>query len=183
MSDNPEVTEPEVQPWDQVAEEPDEQYMWFHDYYLEMGYRRTIRGAHAAWVVATNPPGSQRLGKADQARKWSRAAEDWEWFKRATAYDAYSQSDALTAVKQAQLNLKLATVAAVDALIKNLDNPRTGVAAAKEILDRGGIPGRTISDNITTVHISADDMAQAAREVEEWETKILGESGSSVSGQ
>jgi hypothetical protein len=95
----------------------------------------------------------------------------------------FTQSDAITAVKQAQLNLKLATVKAVDTLIAQLDSPRNGVQAAKEILDRGGIPGRSITDNITTVHISADDMAQAAREVEDWEKNLLGESGSSVENQ
>jgi hypothetical protein len=172
----------EVQPWDKVAEETDEQYDWFVNYYLPMGYRRSVRSAYASYVVKNNPEGAARLGKQlSRHSPWIETSIDFEWYKRAVAYDESVGETALQAVKQAQLNLKLATVDAVDALITNLTNPRLAVAAAKEILDRGGIPGRAINENITTVHISADEMAEAAKEVQEWEKSMLDESGSSAS--
>ena len=172
--------EEEVHIWDRDPEEPEEDYKKFSEYYLPMGFRRTIRGAFAASIIDGNKEGAARLGKADAGKKWYQLAQEWSWEARARAYDEYMVADAVTAVKQAQLDLRLATVDAVEALKKNLVNPRLAVSAAKEILDRGGIPGRTISDVTNTVHINSDDMAAATKEIDEWEKTILGESGSNV---
>ena len=114
---------------------------------------------------------------------WIRAYIDWEWLKRSVAYDESQVEEAVAAVRQAQLNLRLSTVKAVETLISNLDSPRNGVQAAKEILDRGGVPAHTTSDVITTVNINSDEMAEATKEVEEWEKKMLEGSGSDAKSQ
>jgi hypothetical protein len=167
--------------WEQYPEEPDDFYHWFHDYYLPLGFMRSINKAYAEFVVKEEPSSAIRLN--DPARRWhepnvwSQAASQWGWLKRGLAYDAQMIDEAVKSVKQAQLNLRLSTVRAVETLISNLDSPRNGVMAAKEILDRGGIPAHSTSDVVTTVNISSDEMAEATAEVEAWEKKMLDGNG------
>jgi hypothetical protein len=182
MSDDSQK-EPEVRPWEQVAEEPDEQYKWFSQYYLPLGFQRTIRGAYSTYVINENPPGKARLGKGGEGHTWYKAAEDWEWGRRARAYDEAMGREAEAVVKQAVLKLKTSTVQAVDTLIKNLESPRNAVAAANSILDRGGVPAKSTSEVLQTVHVTADEMAQAVKEVTEWENQIADSSGSNADSQ
>ncbi len=172
--------------WDKCAEETDEQFAWF-TCYLNMGFARTVRKAFALWVTEHAPEESKctsRLGKADEGRQWEKTALMWEWHRRAVAYDEFMGQDALNIVKQQQMRLKQLTINAVDALEKNLSNPRLGVTAAVAILDRAGLPAKVVNENLNAnVNVTADDMAEAMKEVDSWEKSILGENGLSADNQ
>jgi hypothetical protein len=169
-----------LQPWDQQPDEPDEMYRLFVNYYLAVGFARTLRRAYSFFLASDSEPGRRRLFTR-VPDKWQEAFEDWKWFERAKAYDDEELKEARAQVRQAQLDLQMKTVEAVQALIRQLDSPRNAVSAAKEILDRGGIPARSIQDVNQKVEISSDMMAEAAKEVEEWEQKLM--SGSNADDQ
>lgn len=67
------------------------------------------------------------------------------------------------------------TEAAARALVENLKNPRLAVAAAKEILDRGGLPGTHLVGVGRVEPYTADDLRSAEEAVNKWEKQIRGD--------
>ncbi len=170
-------------PWEQLDEEPDVWYTRFVKHYLDLGFRRSLRRAYLSYLIEEKSaaPGSERLFKT-VPEDWQIAYTDWEWDMRAAAFDADRTEEIQGAFKEAQIRLREATVAAVDALILQLQSPRLAVAAAKEILDRGGLPAHSVTVNADAT-ITSDQMAQAADEVEQWEQELLKQSGLNAENQ
>lgn len=157
-------------PWTQMVEEPTEWYEKFEKYYLPLGPGRTIMQAFIAFAKATSPEQSilMTVSPPNAApHSWSQMSNQWQWRKRALAWDAEQVRGAADQVMFARQLAQMATVEAVQTLRKALANPKTAVQAAKELLDRGGVPSVTIHA-VKSVPFTADDLAQAARELEEW---------------
>jgi hypothetical protein len=171
---------PDIDVWEQLPEELEDYYEWFSKYYLPLGFKRSLRQAYIMYMIDHTSPGEERLNITQPTTEWKMAAEKYEWKARALAYDQDRGDQATAAIKEAALKLRNATTLAVETLIAQLSSPRNGVQAAKEILDRGGLPAHTVSNVSQTVTISADDMARAAKEVEEWEQTLIEPNGSNV---
>ena len=72
-----------------------------------------------------------------------------------------------------------ASVKAVEALEDSLDDPKHRVAASKAILDRAGLPSaKEVKHSVES--FSADELSQAAEEIEAWENQMNGSNGSNV---
>lgn len=157
-------------PWTQMVDEPDEWYDKFTTYYLAMGYGRTLTKAFEQYVLAEHPEKKDVVlvrGTHTAPSSWSVMSNRYNWRKRAQAWDAERAKDLASTVTEARTLLQETTVEAVMTLRKALTNPRTAVAAAKEILDRGGVPAVTVHQ-VKLVPFTADDLAEARSEIEEW---------------
>lgn len=102
---------------------------------------------------------------------WSDMAKIWQWRARARAFDSLRNTESQKRLDEARTLLIEATVKAVHALIDSLENSKTRVSAAKEILDRGGLPGTIVREN-RIVPFTADELAQAQKELADWETNF-----------
>lgn len=161
--------------WAQLEGEPDDMYEVFVQFYLALGIGRTLAQAYALYYEKfRSPESTAQYLKPPQA--WFDAARKWEWRLRSLEYDKHQLQIAANTIQAARQKIQQSTVLAVDALIEALDNPRLKVAAAKEILDRGGVPTKTVHV-LEMQPYTADDFAQAAKEVELWERKMLDKSG------
>ena len=182
MADAIILSDPEVSfeaPWFQMHKEPTQWFERFNKYYLALGPTRTLMGAYL-WYIQENDPIHLEEIKQRPPRSagnvWSHKSIEWSWRERARAYDASLYQNAAKVIEEARTKISAATSDAVDALIGALANPRTAVSAAKEILDRGGVPSTTIHKS-AVVHFSADDLNKAREELEAWEQTVTLENG------
>jgi hypothetical protein len=162
-----------LQPWDHHPDEPEEWYNKFSTYYLPLGYGRTLVRAFEAFVLAEHPEKANIVivrGVHTAPASWTAASSMYNWRKRAQAWDNERANAVANTISEARAKLQEATVEAVDALKAALKNPRTAVNAAKEILDRGGVPSVTVHQ-VKLVPFTADDLALARMEIEEWLTQ------------
>jgi len=160
--------------WLQMDKEPDLWYQRFVKYYLPLGIGRTLLKALMAYYQTEEPEKYElALMNARQSvgMTWSQMASAWLWRDRAKQYDAIRFQEASKSIDQARTIILENTGKAAQTLVTSLDNPRTAVAAAKEILDRGGIPGTIVREN-RVVPFTADELARAREEVGEWENKL-----------
>jgi len=155
--------------WERVEGETGEWYHRFSSYFLLMGPARTMQRAYNAFMAIENP--GVEHNKVTIPSSWREESVTRDWFGRADAFDAkLFQEDG--SVELARTQLKKAAFEATIALIEALTNPRYAVAAAKEILDRAGIPA-TQTHLIKTTPFTADEMAAASKELEAWEQNAL----------
>ena len=173
------IVEQSVMPWDQQEGEDDNWYLKFERYYLLKGLARSIRGATAYFMRETNPEQYERR-KNDKtlSMQWYAIADQYDWYPRALAYDRWMNQQLRKEVENTIRKMMELTPDAVAALQQALSSPRLGVAAAKEILDRGGVPAKSIHEieQRTTV-ITSDDLAKAKEDAEKWARENFGESG------
>lgn len=172
------LTEPISYPWRQIEDEPWLWYQRFIKYFLPQGPGRSIAKAYEAMVATEHAEVAEarrKLGKkkAIPAQMWSQQARKWDWRNRSKAYDKFTYAEALLEVDKARLTLLANADGAAKALVSALDNERLKVAAAKEILDRVGLPGTTNVGLGPIEKFTADEFRQAEQEVEEWEQKAL----------
>lgn len=168
--------------WQRQEGEPTLWYDRFEKYFLVLGPARNLSKAYQAFLAIENPP---LLTDEDDGPieiitpgTWSSAAEKYNWVERAEAFDAKFFS-AGGAQDLAREKLQGLTLKAVQTLEIFLNHPRLGVAAAKEILDRGGLPA-TSAHLVAHTTITADEMAAAKEEIKAWEQQRTDESGSNA---
>lgn len=163
-------------PWLQKEGEPDKWYRIFMTYYLTLGPSRNLTRAYLRYLEKERP--DKEITKETAAdvrmRDWATAQREWNWRMRAEAFDLYSSSENFVYVDKARDILIQSTVKAAETLVKSLDSPRHAVAAAKEILDRGGLPGTHLVGVGRIEPYTADDLHRAERELAEWEDQIRG---------
>lgn len=161
--------------WERQPGETSIWYNRFFAYYLLVPIGRSVRGA---WVLATieKRPDWRPAPGQNHPHHWRLAAIKYKWVERAAAYDKYQQRAALETIASVRLQLQQAAPQALQALLEALTSPRTRVPAATAIFDRAGIPATTKSEIVAKVAgVSADELAQAAKEAEEWERAQKGD--------
>lgn len=166
-------------PWIQMDDEPDMWYRRFMMYYLTLGPTRNLTRAFIKYLE-TEQPDAATLVRADSkfvniSRAWSSTARQWKWRERAEAFDLHSSTEIFAYVDRARDTLLKNADEAAQALVKNLTNPRLAVAAAKEILDRAGLPGTHLVGVSRVEPYTADDLRKAETEVADWERQIRGD--------
>jgi len=167
-----------VAPWLQVDDEPIMWYRRFMMYYLPLGPNRNLTRAYFKWLETEKPEQAAKM-KATRAfvntsRNWSVQARTWKWRERAEAFDLHCSSEIFGYVDQARETLMKSANEAAEALVSNLTSPRLGVSAAKEILDRVGLPSTHLVGVGKIDPYSADELHRAEREVADWEKEIRG---------
>ena len=162
----------EINSWDRQPREPVRWYDIFVRYYLASGLSRTVRVAFLAYVKDTKPEAfMEAQSRRGAPGQWMTMADRWHWRERAAAWEQSQTDLAMATIEQAARKLRLLTVNAVDALEIYLTSQRLGVQAAKEILDRGGLPATTRVESDNVHRFTADDLAKARDELKEWQTK------------
>lgn len=162
--------------WLQMPEEPEGWYNRFVAYYLPLGPTRNLTRAYLKFLATNNPKQLDKVNASGNiVSGWSEHANLWHWRERADAFDLYNASESFAYVDKARNILLQGTEAAAQALVENLKSPRLAVAAAKEILDRGGLPGTHLLGVGRVEPYTADDLHKAEKEVAEWEKQIRGD--------
>jgi len=162
-------------PWLHMEGEPEDAYRMFKTYYLPLGPSRTLLKAFMAYLTTERPEDALKYmdnPKMSAAPQWSFWASAWSWRARGHAHDEMTYRGAQLAVAEAREKLLASAGQAADALILSLTNPRLAVAAAKEILDRVGLPAASIIGVANLTPYTADDLEAARREVKEWEAQV-----------
>jgi len=167
------VEEPTTYAWTQRDGEP---WFWFNrfiTYFLPLGPGRSIIKAYETMVAAEHPEVAEARRRSKKKMNatgaWSKKARDWDWRDRAKAYDRFAYAEALAEVDKARVTLLESANTAALTLAGALSDGRLKVAAAKEILDRVGLPG-TVNVGVGPIEkFTADELRQAEREVDEWE--------------
>jgi len=166
--------------WDRMDGEPTRWYHMFLKYYIGDGFERSVTRAYLHFIEENRPAeyeAAKRTSRGAPAQ-WYAMSATWNWRGRADAWETHQTDLSLAVVEEASRKLRLLTIEAVDtlALFMGRDH-RLAVAAAKEVLDRGGLPATVRQEVAGSVAFTADDMAKAKEDVEEWEQKILGQNG------
>lgn len=164
--------------WLQEPGEPSLWYRRFMLYYLPLGPSRNLTRAYMKCLEAEEPEKAAKKKASkhyvNAMSNWSDKSREWKWRERAEMFDMYNVGEYLAYVDQARETLMRNAQMAAQALVANLDNPRLGVAAAKEILDRVGLPSTHLVGVGKIEPYSADDLKKAEAEVADWENKIRG---------
>lgn len=166
----------DVKAWNRQPSEPARWYQIFVKYYLAMGLRRSISGAYSRFLAEADPQEHEKhiaSGYGNVPSTWRGMATRWSWRERAEAYEEDQTALVQAAVDEASRMLRLEAPHAVRALITALDEQRNRVPAANAILDRAGLPATTRQEIAGGMLISADDLATARKEMEEWESQRL----------
>jgi len=163
-------------PWSQMEDEPFFWYQRFVKYFLPQGPGRTLLKAYETMVAAEHPDVAKARENSDKAHKaitsWSTKAREWNWRQRAKEFDHFAYRVAQYEVDKARVRLLGAADAAAKALVDALGNARLTVAAAKEILDRVGLPG-TVNVGLGPIEkFTADEFRQAEQELQDWEQPL-----------
>ncbi len=164
----------DIPAWLLRENEPEDWHAKFAKYYLPLGPTRTLLKAFTAYLLENyaEDAAAMRMSKmASAPHSWTIMARDWEWRARAKQYDAFEFGQTAQVVSAARQKIQDLALKAVESLEKALDNPRTQVAAAERILDRAGLPAKSVH-----VHeiqpFTSDDYAKAAEEVREWQAQL-----------
>lgn len=165
--------------WLQQDKEPDSWYRRFMSFYLPLGPSRNLTRAYLRCLESEEPEKAfakkSAKGYINTSPQWSEIARTWHWRERAEAFDLYTAGENFSYVDKARDILLQSTEAAARALVENLKNPRLAVAAAKEILDRGGLPGTHLVGVGRVEPYTADDLRSAEEAVNKWEKQIRGD--------
>jgi hypothetical protein len=159
----------DVRLWDQKEGEPARWYHIFTQYYLGAGFRRSVRQAWLNFVKENDGEEAwKEVVHASPPSEWYQMSVRWQWYDRAEAWEEEQTELSMAAVSEGAKLLRLHTVDAVKALILALTSEKFAVQAAKEILDRGGLPSTSKIDATGAVLFTADDMAKAQEELNNW---------------
>lgn len=165
-------------PWEQRDGEPWMWYQRFIQYFLPQGPGRSIYKAYELMVATEHPDVAKAREEASKLKStattnWSKKATEWDWRERSKAFDRFTYKAAQANVDSARIILLDSAAEAARALKSALANPRLQVAAAKEILDRVGLPG-TVNVGVSAVEkFTADELKAAEEEVDVWERQTL----------
>lgn len=158
--------------WWPQPDEPDLWYYRFERFYLMQGPTRSVQSSYRLWILSEGRElGSKAL--KDVSNTWLERTRAYNWQARAMDYDGEINRRILLKVEAASRRLRDAAPLAVEALINSLGVPRYAVQAAKEILDRAGLPAVTRQEIRTQIAFSTEDLEEAREEVESWEKKML----------
>lgn len=155
-----------------MEDEPPEAFFIFSKFYLTAGPTRTLLKTYITYLSIEDPErlkGLSETSRQSAPTEWTKMVDAWEWRERALAYDEkfFTNQGAVELARQA---LQRSSMDAVEALQKALQDRKTRVSAAKEILDRAGIPSSQ-KLVVSTTPFSADEYAEAQKEIDEWEKK------------
>lgn len=171
------VLEPEVAFMPQQLDaEPDAWYFKFLKFFLNAGAGRSVAGAYREYCRSEHPERLDDKGKVATPRVWAAVARQYEWRERAAEYDRHYALISVDSVSLAVEILRDAAPDAAEALIESLQNPKYKVSAAREILDRIGVPRKTVQESVS-MKITPEDLRKAREEAEDWEKKQFGMSG------
>jgi hypothetical protein len=172
-----EVIDPEVAFMPrQLAGETDAWYYKFLKYFLTAGAGRSVAGAYREYCKSEHPERLDDNGKVDTPRVWAAMAKQYGWRERASEYDRQYATLTVDSVALAIEILRDAAPDAALALVSSLENPKYRVAASREILDRVGVPRKTVQETVT-MKITPDDLRRAREEAEDWEKKTFEANG------
>ena len=138
----------------------------FVRYYLSQGLNRTVAGAYRVFCRAEGR--ELKYSTHGCPTNWTDMARLHEWPERARAYDRHVSAIVNDQITRASLLLKLIAPEAVIALRMGLQSPRNSVNAAREILDRAGLPAVTKTILEDGSSISSDEMAAATKDLQDW---------------
>jgi hypothetical protein len=188
IENEPEKVQGEVMPvsmaeatefaWQQMDNEPWLWYQRFIKYFLPQGPGRSLYKAYELMVATERPDVSKARLENPEAKKttnitsWGIHARDWNWRERSKEFDKYTFRAANAEVDAARITLLSSANKAANALVSALANPRLQVAAAKEILDRAGLPGTTNVALGPIDKFTADEFRRAESEIDDWERKL-----------
>jgi prophage DNA circulation protein len=177
------VEEKITEPWDRQPGEPSRWYVIFVKYYLTMGLARTVRGSYLRYLKEAEPDKYEsEKAYSTPPKHWRDMAAKWSWKERAEAFDEWQTDLSMATVEEAARKLRLAAVDAVAALVLALGTMRYSVQAAKEILDRSGIPATVRQEMAGALNLTSDDLAKATEEVKKWENEHRSSTSSPKSG-
>lgn len=162
-----------VLPWEREADESETWYARFIKYYVSQGVSRSLTRAYIMYLAEEKPQLLAETGieRRTASSEWSNQAKMFKWRQRAEAYDIATSVDMAKAVDAARQKLFESAERAATALAEALENPKSKVSAAKEILDRVGLPATQVHVN-KNVNFTADDLMRAQQEVGEWEQNL-----------
>lgn len=170
------ISEPVAAIWLQMEGESDLWYRRFIAYYVPLGPSRNLTRAYMKFLKVEDPEKAKKYaqtkGFLQSASIWSEMSRRYQWRERAEAFDLYNMSESMSYVDQARETLLKNADAAAKALVDSLTSPRLAVAAAKEILDRAGLPGTHIIGVGKIEPYSADDLKRAETEAAEFERSL-----------
>lgn len=158
--------------WDILPNEPEIWYRIFKTYYLGVGKGRSLRSAFELYLRNESPEDYADVDPSafkNIPSHWSEYSRKFEWARRAAAYDEEAVPDIAGMQVQMVLDyLRASSMKAAATLVRALENPRTAVQASNGILNRIGVP--EVSEVITrsTIEVTSDDMAEAAKKIESW---------------
>lgn len=166
--------EQENYPWLPMEGEPEFWYNRFRNYFLPQGPGRSLLEASTRMVIAEHPEVAEARKLSEKKAhtsvySWHQKAREWNWIARARAFDKFSYSRATAVVELARVTLLENSNNAAIALVEALKNDRLKVAAAKEILDRAGLPGTTNIGLGPIEKFTADELHEAEEDVKRWE--------------
>lgn len=170
-------TPQETNVWERLQGEPERWHTIFVKYYLAQGPGRSLRVAYLNFIRDTRPDVDTFLLSSKTPYPWVNVALKWQWFDRAKAWETEQSRLAMASVEHASRKLRELSLRAVETLELNLLSTRLGVQAAKEILDRAGLPAVTRVESANTISFTADELAKARQEAEEWEKMNRKENG------
>lgn len=163
-------------PWWPIEGETDAWYNRFERFFLMAGPARSLQSAYRLWVKSESGTLGLKALK-DVSNAWNEKCRLYMWRERASAYDGEINRLILKKVEASRRRLQDAAPQAVEALIGALDDPKFRVQAAKEILDRAGLPATTRQEIRAAVGFTSEDLSDAEKEVREWEEQILNPNG------
>lgn len=176
MDDHGERPEVVRQPWHRLDKESVVWYERFVRYYLQLGIGRSLYKAYRLYVLTEGDPIKQgkllRNVGAKVEGMWRNKSSEYQWRRRAEAWDGFEASIDQDVVNRAKRTILGSMDDAAKALVKNLDNPRLSVMAAKEILDRGGM-GAIQKVGVVAIPYTSDELNRASEELREWKKKSL----------
>jgi hypothetical protein len=152
-----------------MRDEPNKWYVRFMKYFVPLGTSRTLTRAFAVYLKEEQPKIAPLVkGESRAVRDWQQMGKEFRWYERAEAFDRDTLAEYATLVENARDLLVRNSIKAVEALVNALMNPRLQVSAAKEILDRAGLPGTTNIGIGPTSKFTADELRRAELEVADW---------------
>lgn len=160
----------------QLSGETDAWYFKFLRFFVNVGAGRSVAGAYREYCKSEHPQRLDEDGKVHTPRVWAAMAKQFNWRERASDYDRQHTFLAVDSVALALEILRDIAPDAALALVEALDNPKTKVAAAREILDRAGVPRKTVQETVS-MKITPEDLRKAREEASEWERKTFEVSG------
>lgn len=162
--------------WQQMEDEPWFWYQRFIKYFLPQGPGRSLYKAYELMVSMERPDVAKARKenpkpKTTHITAWGQYAQKWHWRDRSKEFDRFTYKAAQAEVDNARITLLSSANKAANTLVEALANPRLQVAAAKEILDRAGLPGTTNVALGPIEKFTADEFRQAESELDDWESQ------------
>src|SRR4030042_558968 len=149
----------------QLPNEPDAWYYKFLKYFVNAGAGRSVAAAYRDYCRIEHPNRLDDNDRVNTPRIWAAMAKQYGWRERSSEYDRQYAKLTVDSVALAIEILRDAAPDAAVALVTSLDSPKTRVSAAREILDRVGVPRKTVQETVS-MKITPEDLRKAREEAE-----------------